>query len=352
MEYLLGKGIDRVMRLRHGRKLKKWKKGRDPLRVKDLERRFSLFASVITGRSTSVVAMHGDPPPRPYAQLLYRAGHPSQLGEHAFSWTDGDSIFLPVSSIHMEDPADEEDLLKMSIFFHAFQMTAGTIRTAFRNRHALEADQELADIFWIIENKRLATLIRREFPLALERFAGLACALIDARPPMDWLRPSEARVEDFLRASVLDDAPLFSVRSATESLAMAGAVLDQWRSSSGRRALGDRYRAMVPFVLYGRLLPGRVKEEALLRDSRRDPDPDAPGDIINEKATEDAEKKRYVQKKEEVDEEANENGLALNIYDKFITWAEFVNVPRPFDDDPEDGLDKKADAMDEISQPR
>ncbi|MFQ5354245.1 MAG: nitric oxide reductase activation protein NorD, partial [Thermodesulfobacteriota bacterium] len=56
--------------------------------------------------------------------------------------------------------------------------------------------------------------------------------------------------------------------------------------------------------------------------------------------------------REEVDEEAMGEGLTLNIYDKFITWAEFVNVTRPFDDDPEEDLNKKAESMDEITTAR
>ena len=54
-------------------------------------------------------------------------------------------------------------------------------------------------------------------------------------------------------------------------------------------------------------------------------------------------------RREEVDEEANEQGLMLNIYDKILSWAEFVNVQRPFDDDPENDNSRKADEMEELT---
>ena len=53
--------------------------------------------------------------------------------------------------------------------------------------------------------------------------------------------------------------------------------------------------------------------------------------------------------KEKIDEEACEEGLILNIYDKILSWAEFVNVSRPFDDDPDDESGDKADQLEELT---
>ncbi len=346
MEYLIGKGIDKALRLRHGRKLKKWKEQSDPLRVKELAGRFSIFATIIMGRSMTVTPVHGDPPPRPYAPMLYKAGHPSQLGEHAFGWSDGESIFLPITSIHMKDHKMEAELLKISIFFLSFQIIHGSLATALMNKSLLEADQELMDIYWILENKRLTRLIRREYPNALKYYEAINQLLFEARPGTGLLRSEEAFVEGLLRDSVSDKSPFTAVSSAEQCLGFA-MDLKKRRQSEGHR--GGRYRAIMPFIPYGRLLPARIKAEAVFRGAPHVPTYGSEDSVREDVKVNDKEKKRFNQKSEKVDEEANNEGLALNIYDKFITWAEFVNLNRPFDDDPDDDLDKKAESMDEIS---
>jgi len=346
MEYLIGKGIDRAMRLRHGRRLKRMKEQSEPLHVKEMARRFSLFAAIITGRSITVTPIHGDPPPRPYAPLLYKSGHLSQLGEYAFGWSDGETIYLPITSIHMKDVELEAELLRISIFFHAFQIMEGSLEAALKNKSLLAADQELLDLYWILENKRLAGRIKREYPRAFRHYEPISKSLFEARPNAALLRPEERFVEDFLRDSVFDRTVFISARSAEQSLQLAR-DLKKSRDSSRRRR--GRYRAIMPFIPYGRLLPERIKAEVIFRAPMNTPTTESADPRKNEDKAADKDKKRFIQKQEDVDEEANKNGLTLNIYDKFITWAEFVNLNRPFDDDPDDDLDKKAEAMDEIS---
>jgi len=346
MEYLIGKGIDRAMRLRHGRRLKRMKEQSEPLHVKDMARRFSLFATIITGRSITVTPIHGDPPPRPYAPLLYKSGHLSQLGEHAFGWSDGESIYMPITSIHMNDVELEAELLRISIFFLSFQIMAGSLETALKNKSLLAADQELLDLYWILENKRLEGLIKREYPQAFSHYESISKSLFEARPNAGLLRPDERFVEGFLRDSVFDKTVFITARSAEQSLQLAR-DLKKSRDSSRRRR--GRYRAVMPFIPYGRLLPKRIKAEVVFRAPMNTPATESADPRQNEDKAADKDKKRFIQKQEEVDEEANKNGLTLNIYDKLITWAEFVNLNRPFDDDPEDDLDKKAEDMDEIS---
>ncbi len=346
MEYLIGKGIDRALRIRHKRKLGKWRRERATLSVKDYERRFSLFASVVAGRSMTVAGIHGDPQPRPYAPLLYKSAHPAQLGEHAFAWSDGETIFLPITSIHMRTPDEEEELLKLSIFFLSFQVTCGSLRAAFEKRFALESDQMLLDLYWIIENKRLATLIKSEYPMAFRFYSLISEELFAFRPQRKLLRPCEILVEEFLQASVFDESPFAGSASAKESLSLAGEIKEGWLAGRG---LKGRYRAIMPFIPYGRILPQRIKEGAVLSAPLLDKSSDSANVSQDEGRGSDEEKKRFTQKREEVDEKAMEEGLTLNIYDKFITWAEFVNVTRPFDDDAEDDMNKKAESMDEIS---
>ncbi len=346
MEYLLGKGIDRALRLRHNRKLKAWSRRRASLATKDQVRRFSLLASVITGTSMSVAAIHGDPQPRPYAHLLYKSGHPSQLGEHAFAWSDGETIFLPITSIHMRELSLEDELLKLSIFFLSFQITCGSLRTACDNRGLLESDMELLDLYTILENKRLAGLIEGEYPGAFKHYSELCAELFASRPKKSLLRPRELRIEEFLLDSVSDKTSFTLSSTAEQSLALAIDIKNNWQQNA---PLSGRYRAIMPFVPYGRIIPRRIKGEALSKAGRPGSGVDARGDDVNESTRKKKDKKRFTQKHEEVDEKAMEEGLALNIYDKFITWAEFVNVSRPFDDDPEDDMNKKAEGMDEIT---
>ncbi len=346
MEYLIGKGIDRAMRFRHGRRLKRMKEQSEPFHVKDMAKRFSLFATIITGTSITVTPIHGDPPPRPYAPLLYKSGHLSQLGEHAFGWSDGESIFLPITSIHLKDKELEAELLRISIFFHAFQITEGSLEIGLKNKSRLSADNELLDLYWLIENKRLAARIKREYPKAFRHYEPICKSLFEARPHARLLRPEELFVEGFLRDSVFDVKCFSGADSAERSLCLA-MDLRKSRVQEGRR--GGRYRAIMPFIPYGRLLPERIKADVIFRVPSNTPVTEAADPRKNEDKASDKDKKRFNQKKEDVDEEANKNGLTLNIYDKFITWAEFVNLNRPFDDDPEDDLDKKAEDMDEIS---
>ncbi len=346
MEYLIGKGIDRALRIRHNRKLKRMKEACEPLRVKDMARRLSLFAAIITGTSITVTPVHGDPPPRPYAPLLYKSGHLSQLGEHAFGWSDGETIYLPITSIHMKDIEMEAELLRLSIFFLAFQITHGSLERAFMNKSLLESDQELLDLYWILENKRLTGLIKREYPRAFRHYESISKFIFTARPSAGLLRPEEAFVEEFLKGSVFDNAVFSAAGSAEQSLELALGLKNSRQKGSSR---GGRYRAIMPFIPYGRLLPARIKGEAIFRAPQNTPTTEAADSAKNKDKASEKEKKRFIQKKEEVDEEANKNGLTLNIYDKFITWAEFVNLNRAFDDDPDDDLDKKAEAMDEIS---
>jgi len=346
MEYLIGKGIDKALRFRHGRKLKKWKAQSASLHVKDLARRLSLFASVIMGGSMVVTPIHGDPPPRPYAPLLYKSGHPSQLGEHAFAWSDGETIFLPITSMHMQDIETESELLRICVFFTSFQILHGSLGAAFQNRGLLLADQELMDLYWILENKRLTGLIQREYPKALRHYEAIFTSLFEARPNRGLLSPEEVFLERFLIDSVLDKK-VFSVSTSAEQSLYLAMEIKKDRQGRGRRGL--KYRGIMPFVPYGRVMPARIKSDALVKKTMMD-SAQKPSANVNEKSkNEDKEKKRFTQKHEKIDEEANKEGLALNLYDKFVTWAEFVNLPRPFDDDPEDDLDKKAEAMDEIS---
>ncbi|MFQ5480098.1 MAG: nitric oxide reductase activation protein NorD [Thermodesulfobacteriota bacterium] len=346
MEYLIGKGIDRALRLRHKRKLGRWRDQKVSLSVKDRARRFSLFASMLTGKSMNVTGIHGDPQPRPYAPLLYKMAHPAQLGEHAFGWSDGETIFLPITSIHLRDLMREEELLKLSIFFLSFQIMRGTLRTAYNKRHILLADEELLDLYMILENKRLAGLIEREYPGAFKSYQVIVKELFESRPSRGLLTPREARAEAFLKDSVYDKKIFIASSSAGQSLALALETKKNWQTE---QPLPGRYRAIMPFIPYGRILPGRIKDEFIESGGRPGSGVDKGGDEVNESRGSGEDKKRFTQKREEVDEEAMGEGLTLNIYDKFITWAEFVNVTRPFDDEPEDDMNKKAESMDEIT---
>jgi nitric oxide reductase NorD protein len=116
----------------------------------------------------------------------------------------------------------------------------------------------------------------------------------------------------------------------------------------------NRYRALVPFAPWGRLIPEKIKPphintvEDEYSNSKLTPSENKNNESGNTDK-EESDRSRYMSTKEEIDEEACEDGLILNIYDKILSWAEFVNISRPFDDDPDEESDKKADQLEELS---
>jgi nitric oxide reductase NorD protein len=104
---------------------------------------------------------------------------------------------------------------------------------------------------------------------------------------------------------------------------------------------------MVPFAPWGRLLPGRIRDGTLKQGEEGMVKKGDEGPIKN--SEEEGKRARYITKKENIDEESSDQGLALNIFDKIMSWARFVNVSRPFDDDPDEESSKKAEEMEELT---
>jgi len=349
MEHLFAKGVDKAIQFVHGRRMDAWKGEGAPFVLGGNLKRFSALASMIAGPGVEAAEIRGDVPPRPYWPIIYRMAHPALLPEHGFGWSDGETLFFPVSVVEMPDETSREELSKALLFFLAFQVRSGTLDTARRNRRILEADRLVADLFWIIENQRLHAAIAAEYPGVLRSWAAISKYLLERRPPSRYLNHPEKKVEEFLREALGQtfsgqDRPAAS--SAEESLAAAVELRDRWASE----AKVARYRGMVPFFPWGKLIPARIKSAEGYQRPARALKQEQGNSTENEKAGGNKEKSaRYAGKREEVDEEANERGLTLNIYDKILSWAEFVNVRRPFDDDPDEDAGKKADECEELS---
>jgi nitric oxide reductase NorD protein len=363
MEHLAGKGIDRIIRFIHSRRLKRWTHDSAPFSTKESLRRFSLLATAVTGRDLRVVDLKGDPPPRPYLPILHKMAHPALLADHGFAWSDGEAIFLPVSLIDMRSIAEQERIATIIIFFLSLQIRHGSLKTARLNRKTLEGDTLLADLYWIIENTRLFHILRNDFPGLMRDWEELSGRLLSRRPAHGQINHVEKKVEEFLRDSlkgaVIGEAASGSATpkpgSAYESLLAAKELKERW-AAEGLPI--RRFRAMVPFTPWGRLIPGKVKDSSdpgLGTDVKKEQEKKSRegGELGEEDGRKEAEEKkdrnRYMTREEEVNEEANERGLMLNIYDKIISWAEFVNVERPFDDEPDGNNAKKADEMEELT---
>ena len=82
-----------------------------------------------------------------------------------------------------------------------------------------------------------------------------------------------------------------------------------------------RYRGMVPFTPWGKLIPNRINGNPttdISNDESKESDKTPEG---REHTDEKNNQNRYMTRREEVDEEANDRGLMLNIYDKILSWA-------------------------------
>lgn len=354
MEHLIAKGVDKAIQFVHRKRMDAWKGEGAPFLVEGNIRRFSALASMVAGRDLEVAEIRGDTPPRPYWPVLYKMAHPALLPEHGFGWSDGEKLFFPVSVVEMPDAPAREDLARTLLFFLSFQARCGSLDTAYGSRAALEADRLTADIFWIIENTRLFWLIRQEYPGAVRNWPRIAGWMLEKRPGPRYLNKAEEKVEGLLKESVegtFSDHGISSLASgaswsAKESLRLAARLKQEWAAEGVKLR---KYRAVIPFFPWGKLIAGRIKGEGTTQYG-----------TVSKKTSstrvtnESAEKKpgkggRYAAKTEKVDEKENENGLTLNIYDKIISWAEFVNVKRPFDDDPDNDAGRKADECEELS---
>ncbi len=358
MEHLAGKGVDKVLRLINARRFKTWNTGAAPLIIKDQLKRFTLLAAAITGTQMRVVDLKGDTNPRPYLSVLHKTAHPALLIDHAFAWCDSETIFLPVSLVTMQTEYEQERLAKLIIFFLSAQRLHGTLKVAFQNRPLLTANNLIADLFWIIENSRLTKILFKEYPGLFKEWESIVTHLLRQRPKQSQIRTSEVRVEGFLKEVLLNGNCSITTStpgSADESLVLAKSIKEKW----GEEGLNTkRYRAIIPFAPWGRLLPDRLthgsgsgaEEPADQETDKKGSQETSTEEEQNEEVEKDgSERSRYLTKTEEVDEEANEQGLLLNIYDKLISWSEFVNVTRPFDDEAEEEQDNKADEMTELT---
>ncbi len=352
MEEYFGIAVDKAARYIHSRRLNKWLSG-EPFTLKESLRRFTTLASLLSGFPVRVVDLRGDVRPKPYAAILHKMAHPAILPEHAFAWSDRETIYLPISIADMDSPVAQEELARYLVFFLSAQIKYGTLDFAYKKRDLLTNDQTLVDIFWIMENTRLFHIIRNEFP-ALFRNWDKACKhLLTRRPKERLLRRSEKKVEEFFLTSLKENKDTLDQSGPNDSLKAAQKLKEEWEAEG---VTFKRYRALVPFVPWGRLIVEKIQpphakpvEENFTGSKITPTSKNEDNEKDGNESKEENERSRYMATREKIDEEACEDGLILNIYDKILSWAEFVNVSRPFDDDPDDESDKKADQLEELT---
>ena len=109
MEHYLAKGVDRVIQFVHRKRMEALKGDGEPFIIDGNLRRFSALASMVAGRDLEVADIRGDTPPKPYWPVMYKMAHPALLPEHGFGWSDGQTLFFPVSGVETPDEAARED---------------------------------------------------------------------------------------------------------------------------------------------------------------------------------------------------------------------------------------------------
>lgn len=348
VEYLAGKSIDKVFQYLHSNKVNKWKTEGAELTLREHLRRFSILASMIAGRELRVVDLIGDARPRSYGFILKKLSHPALMPEHGFGWSDGETIYLPVALIDMPTIEKQEELARLLVFFLSYQVREGSLLESSFTETPLNGDSLLRDIYWIVENTRLSILLKKEFPGIFKDWDRLASYLLGRRPEKKHINSAEQRVEDFLKASIFSNSSIDKIsQSPEESIRIAEEIKSRWLDEGLSL---KRYKGMMPFTPWGRFIPERIKKGATKATLEFQEAQGKADNKASEKKEEEKEKRsRYLTKKEEVNEKENEEGLTLNIYDKVMSWAQFVNVRRPFDDEPEKEKSKKADEMEELT---
>ncbi|MCK4739322.1 MAG: VWA domain-containing protein [Deltaproteobacteria bacterium] len=352
VEYFAGKTIDNVFGYFNKAKLENWKTPGAELHLKGSLRRFTILSSMIANRETRVVTLQGDASPRPYTPVLKKIAHPAILPEHGFAWCDGENIYLPVTLVDMGSKAEQKKLARLMVFFLSAHLKYDSLVPPVKNKTEFTSDKLLSDIYWMIENMRVGVLLRKEYPGIFKDWQPLVTRLLYRRAEGARLRPPERRMEELLK-SILRSFPFnpFTSTSPEESLIEARLVKRKW----GEAGLElKKYRGMIPFTPWGRVIPERIGSlEYLASDQSSNkknatPEDDSSDTGDKEKADKE-EKSRYLTKHEDFDEDENEEALALNIYDKILSWASFTNVNRPLDDDPEEDNKKRADDMEELN---
>ncbi|MDH4226579.1 MAG: hypothetical protein OEV59_02325 [Deltaproteobacteria bacterium] len=345
IEHLAGKAIDKAYNYLVRAKLAgRTDKGVE-LGVEEHVKRLGLVASISAGREVRVKTFRGGPGAAPYKAILGRMGKVSPLAEHAFGFSDGDTFYLPEKVDVMDSLDAQFDALRLLVFFLSFQIKYETLEFAASRKAELASCRVLSDAFWILENKRLGSLMLREFPGLLRPWTKVSAALMGKRPAAGILNAAETKMEALLRDAVAGVGQGPGVLSSpAQSFSEAGKVAVDILGVKGRK---PRYGAVMPFFVWGRLVLELLEAgTTVLAGSERgekndNKDSRGPG--------KEGERSGYFAKRENINERENEAGWMLNIYDKMLSWARFVNVRRPFDDDEDKDNRDKADSMEEIS---
>lgn len=229
------------------------------------------------------------------------------------------SLSLPDRLDHFPDAALNRDLYFWLAAFFAMLEPAG----------ADEADALRADLAFLARARRAALAVFTAFPGLVRRHDALATILLDQRPKRP-VTGAEAHVEELV-VELLGGKPASG--SNPYRAVLVGTLPDSAAASVS-------YKPFLPVPLWG---------EALHREPEARPEEDEMSEAGSKKEEQDSEDKRRHAERKRQDNADRKDPLILNRFEKFLSFADMVNVNRGADDPDEEEAKKAADEMDKIT---
>ncbi len=186
---------------------------------------------------------------------------------------------------------------------------------------ALAAGDRDSDEPWIVRNQRATVRTLKAFPGLEPRYRRLTAAVLAARIPAERLPADEARVERAIRAALEEPGSV----EALPPIPRKG-----------------RPPQPVPLWLYPTQQALALAQRHAADEALAEPGASRP---------EESSGKRHRARRTDAPQE--KNGLLMVFRaESLFSWAEFIRVNRPTDDDPDPGAAGRADEMDEITVTR
>lgn len=190
-----------------------------------------------------------------------------------------------------------------------------------------------ADLDWLRGVRATIASTQETFPGLGERYAELCDQLLANRPRMR-LPPWEDAVDHGIRVTLGE--PREPVTPQRRDLFD---ILDNPEAPLPDRSPAG-YRPPLPVPIWGQRRPDTANPTP-----KRPDDPDD----AREGATPEAEGGKRQAERRHQDQSERDDPLALNIFEKMLSWTEMVNVNRPVEDEDEDQARQAAEQIDEIT---
>lgn len=224
--------------------------------------RLELFVAALFPEAPPI--QPADPPPAPVwlARLLGRA--PRHLAQRtASAGTDGVRIWLPRELVATDGETRAFGIYRLLAVEQAARAARGTPRITPR------ADVLERDLYLLAESVDIDRTITRDFPGLASDVRAARRAALAARPPLEWLTPTERTVERMLRETLAADpaapAPgLPATTTPSESRAWAQETARRIRTTKGR------YRGVAAVPLWGQPATGPAAPPETVPDTNED----------------------------------------------------------------------------------